>query len=81
MQECGIVADPCPAEAGKAVKEELAEDEEAAVAESAHRVLVFAQLKSLLDIVERDVLQPSRVSYLRLDGRWGCHACLFMQTP
>jgi len=41
-------------------------------AESNHRVLVFAQLKGLLDIVERDVLGPqgslAGVSYLRLDG-------------
>ena len=34
-----------------------------------HRVLVFAQLKSLLELVERDVLQPGGVSFLRLDGR------------
>jgi TATA-binding protein-associated factor len=33
-----------------------------------HRVLVFAQLKAFLDIVERDVLAPMGVSYLRLDG-------------
>ena len=39
---------------------------------STHRVLVFAQLKGLLDIVERDVFGPggsmAGVSYLRLDG-------------
>ena len=33
-----------------------------------HRVLVFAQLKGLLDLVERDVLKPAGVSFLRLDG-------------
>jgi SNF2 family DNA or RNA helicase len=33
-----------------------------------HRVLVFAQLRGLLDLVERDVLLPGGVSYLRLDG-------------
>jgi TATA-binding protein-associated factor len=33
-----------------------------------HRLLVFAQLKPLLDLVERDLLQPLGVSYLRLDG-------------
>ena len=41
-----------------------------------HRVLIFAQLKSYLDIVESDVLTPAGVSYLRLDGRyiidWSC---------
>ena len=38
-----------------------------------HRILVFAQLKSLLDIIERDVLStmPS-VTYLRLDGKSAC---------
>lgn len=35
-----------------------------------HRVLVFAQLKSLLELVEKDVLQPGGVSFLRLDGRY-----------
>lgn len=35
-----------------------------------HRVLVFAQLRGLLDIVARDLLQPAGVPYLRLDG--GC---------
>ena len=34
-----------------------------------HRVLVFAQLRSLLDIVEADVLQAQGITYLRLDGR------------
>ncbi len=33
-----------------------------------HRVLVFAQLRGLLDLVERDVLKPAGVSFLRLDG-------------
>ena len=33
-----------------------------------HRVLIFAQLKAMLDLVERDVLQPAGVTYLRLDG-------------
>ena len=36
---------------------------------SGHRVLIFAQLKSYLDIVESDVLAPAGTSYLRLDGR------------
>lgn len=34
-----------------------------------HRVLVFAQLKGMLDLVEADVLRPAGVSFLRLDGR------------
>lgn len=36
--------------------------------DSGHRVLVFAQLKGMLDIVERDLLQPLGVTFLRLDG-------------
>ena len=35
---------------------------------SGHRVLVFAQMKGMLDLVERDVLTPAGVSFLRLDG-------------
>ena len=34
-----------------------------------HRVLVFAQLKAFLQLVEEDVLMPGGVSFLRLDGR------------
>lgn len=35
-----------------------------------HRVLIFCQLKSMLDIVEQDLLRPKlpTVTYLRLDG-------------
>ncbi|KAG1666532.1 hypothetical protein FOA52_014429 [Chlamydomonas sp. UWO 241] len=33
-----------------------------------HRVLVFAQLKGMLDLAERHVLVPRGVSFLRLDG-------------
>ncbi|KAM9726612.1 TATA-binding protein-associated factor 172 [Menidia menidia] len=41
---------------------------EAVVAQ--HRVLIFCQLKSMLDIVEQDLLRPKlpTVTYLRLDG-------------
>ncbi|KAM8852198.1 TATA-binding protein-associated factor 172 [Synchiropus picturatus] len=41
---------------------------EAVVAQ--HRVLIFCQLKSMLDIVEHDLLKPKlpNVTYLRLDG-------------
>ncbi|XP_048862553.1 TATA-binding protein-associated factor 172 isoform X1 [Brienomyrus brachyistius] len=41
---------------------------EAVVAQ--HRVLIFCQLKSMLDIVEHDLLKPQlpSVTYLRLDG-------------
>uniref|UniRef100_A0A673X7J1 B-TFIID TATA-box binding protein associated factor 1 n=1 Tax=Salmo trutta TaxID=8032 RepID=A0A673X7J1_SALTR len=45
-----------------------AEGTEAVVAP--HRVLIFCQLKSMLDIVEHDLLKPQlpAVTYLRLDG-------------
>lgn len=33
-----------------------------------HRVLVFAQLRALLDLVEADVLGPLGASFLRIDG-------------
>ena len=35
-----------------------------------HRVLIFCQLKSMLDMVEQDLLKPQlpSVTYLRLDG-------------
>ena len=36
--------------------------------DSGHRVLVFAQLKQMLDMAERDLLRPFGISYLRLDG-------------
>ncbi|XP_076142111.1 TATA-binding protein-associated factor 172-like isoform X1 [Alosa pseudoharengus] len=41
---------------------------EAVVAQ--HRVLIFCQLKSMLDIVEQDLLKPQlpNVTYMRLDG-------------
>ncbi len=39
-----------------------------------HRVLVFAQLKGILDLVETDVLRPSAALLLRLDGRSDTHA-------
>ena len=37
-----------------------------------HRVLIFAQLKAFLHLVEEDVLCPGGISFLRLDGRWVC---------
>ena len=34
-----------------------------------HRVLIFAQLKGLLDLVQSDIMHPHGISHLRLDGR------------
>ena len=46
------------------------EDEEGGggACDAGHRVLVFAQLKGLLDLVESEVLAPMHVSSLRIDG-------------
>ena len=37
---------------------------------SQHRALIFCQLKTMLDIIEKDLLKPfmSSVTYMRLDG-------------
>jgi TATA-binding protein-associated factor len=40
----------------------------AADAESGHRVLVFAQLRTMLDLVESTVLGPAGLPFVRLDG-------------
>ncbi|KAK9809358.1 hypothetical protein WJX73_008453 [Symbiochloris irregularis] len=57
LQQCGIVGGEGEAPA-QAVEE----------AEPPNRVLVFAQLRSLLDLVEADLLKPLGVPFLRLDG-------------
>ena len=36
--------------------------------DAGHRVLVFAQTKAMLNLVESSVLNPMNVSYLRIDG-------------
>eukprot|EP00884_Botryococcus_braunii_P013723 jgi/Botrbrau1/22351/Bobra.0002s0029.1 len=54
------------AECGIGVKEEEGED---VVEEGGgHRVLVFAQLKGMLDLVAEDLLNPMGIPFLRLDG-------------
>ncbi|KAL4458077.1 hypothetical protein ABPG75_012942 [Micractinium tetrahymenae] len=50
------------------VKKEEAAAEEAGAAGAGHRVLIFAQLKGLLDLVESQVLGPLHVTSLRIDG-------------
>lgn len=61
LQQCGI---------GMQENESPVEDSltEGAFLATSHRVLVFAQFKRLLDIVEEDVIKPMGTSYLRLDG-------------
>lgn len=61
LQQCSITDASSPAEAP--AKGDLDGRE------YAHRVLVFAQFKLMLDLVERDVLTPLSVPFLRLDGR------------
>ena len=51
--------------AGKEVEEDPDVNDSAA----GHRVLIFAQLKALLDLVQTDIMRPFGISYLRLDGR------------
>ncbi len=61
LQQCGI-----------GLKEEPQADDslsEESNMSTSHRVLVFAQFKKLLDLVEADVMLPMGASYLRLDGR------------
>ncbi|KAE8721379.1 putative helicase mot1 [Hibiscus syriacus] len=56
LEECGIGVDTSASDA--------------AVTVGQHRVLIFAQHKALLDIIERDLFQThmKNVTYLRLDG-------------
>ncbi|CAJ2655319.1 TATA-binding protein-associated factor BTAF1 isoform X2 [Trifolium pratense] len=56
LEECGIGVD--------------ASGSEAAVGFGQHRVLIFAQHKAFLDIIEKDLFQThmKNVTYLRLDG-------------
>ncbi|PIN15321.1 SNF2 family DNA-dependent ATPase domain-containing protein [Handroanthus impetiginosus] len=56
MEECGIGVD--------------ASSSEGTITVGQHRVLIFAQHKALLDIIEKDLFQThmKNVTYLRLDG-------------
>jgi TATA-binding protein-associated factor len=61
LEECGIGMTAAPSASAA---------ETSVSAEGQHRVLVFAQLKSFLDIIEKDLFQTHMkgVTYLRLDG-------------
>lgn len=65
VQECGIGRQESEESPAGSTPSEVGLNSEGA----GHRVLVFAQLKNLLELVERDVLLPGGVSFLRLDGR------------
>lgn len=60
LEQCGICSAP---------ENGIKEEDEGEREQILHRVLVFAQYKALLDIVETDVMRPFQVPFLRLDGR------------
>jgi TATA-binding protein-associated factor len=64
LQDCGIGA---TSSSSGNIAEDVVTD---APTVSPHRVLIFCQLKAMLDIVEKDLLQRHMptVTYLRLDG-------------
>jgi TATA-binding protein-associated factor len=72
LRDCGIGTDAADDAAGAAGGSGgAASDATASGAPAAHRVLVFAQLKGLLDLVETELFARTMrgsVSYLRLDG-------------
>ncbi|PWN25714.1 hypothetical protein BDZ90DRAFT_233723 [Jaminaea rosea] len=63
LQSCGIgkIGDP---------SEVAAEPDAPGEVSSPHRVLIFCQMKQMLDIIEKDLFAPHMpsVSYMRLDG-------------
>ncbi|PCH38434.1 SNF2 chromatin remodeling protein [Wolfiporia cocos MD-104 SS10] len=67
--DCGIGS--APGVTGDTMKSELADTESTTTgAFSQHRVLIFCQMKQMLDIIEKDLFKqhmPS-VTYMRLDG-------------
>ncbi len=69
LLDCGIGL--APGATGDATKSELVDtDETGTGAFSQHRVLVFCQMKQMLDIIERDLFKQHMpaVTYMRLDG-------------
>ena len=58
LQQCGILA----------ASTEDEDDQSSDLNSPAHQILVFAQTKAALDAVERCVLDPRGIPYLRLDG-------------
>ncbi len=69
LQECGIGWHTSEDSPGRSGSPDMGLDSIGA----GHRVLVFAQLKGMLDLVETNVLRPGAVSFLRLDGRSDTH--------
>ncbi|OCH89091.1 SNF2 chromatin remodeling protein [Obba rivulosa] len=69
LLDCGVGS--APGATGETIKSELVDAEHTATgAFSQHRVLIFCQMKQMLDIIETDLFKqhmPS-VTYMRLDG-------------
>ena len=72
LEQCNIIrgaeADGPAADPGGDAGDRLEAEEAAAAVGGGHRVLVFAQMRDVLDMVARDVLEPAGVRHLRLDG-------------
>ncbi|KAI0637419.1 SNF2 chromatin remodeling protein [Trametes polyzona] len=69
LLDCGIGL--APGATGDATKSELVDSEETSTgAFSQHRVLIFCQMKQMLDIIETDLFKQHMpaVTYMRLDG-------------
>ncbi|KAI0781371.1 SNF2 chromatin remodeling protein [Trametes elegans] len=69
LVDCGIGL--APGATGDATKSELVDAEETGTgAFSQHRVLIFCQMKQMLDIIETDLFKQHMpaVTYMRLDG-------------
>jgi len=60
LQECGIGVD----------KNQVAKEEDVLDAGAGHRVLIFCQMKAMMDIIEHDLFinNMKGVTYLRMDG-------------
>lgn len=65
LVQCGLVA---PEATGSRGMPKEADDLAEGSSDSGHRLLVFAQLKGMLDLVESCLLKPLGISSLRLDG-------------
>ncbi|KAH9948095.1 SNF2 chromatin remodeling protein [Amylocystis lapponica] len=68
LVDCGIGSSP--GVGSDSLKSELADAEAATGAFSQHRVLIFCQMKQMLDIIETDLFKQHMpaVTYMRLDG-------------
>jgi TATA-binding protein-associated factor len=63
LQQCGILSD---IDAAQGAAEDNNPINEAA--EATHQILVFAQTKGTLDMVEKSLLKPNKIPFLRIDG-------------